>query len=202
MKEKILSKAKELFFKFGLRSVSMDDICRELGVSKKTIYLHFETKDKLIEDGMKLHKEEEIAVMKEIRTNAHNAIDELLCLSAHVAEMLTEVTPTLIYDCQKYYREIWTQFETLNNEYIYNDIHSNLKRGVAEGLYRDDFDIDVIAKLYLSLSSSLTNMDVFPSQKYSTKTVFQTFMMYHLRGIATPKGMEVLHHLLEKQQEL
>ncbi len=201
MKEKILSKAKELFFKFGLRSVSMDDICRELGISKKTIYLHFDTKDKLIEGGMKQHKEEEVAVMKAIRLNAHNAIDELLRLSQHVAEMLTELTPTLIYDCQKYYREIWTEFETLNNEYIYNDIHSNLKRGVAEGLYRDDFDIDIIAKLYLSLSSSVIDLDTFPSQKYNTRVVFQTYIMYHLKGIATPKGMEILHQLLEKQKE-
>jgi TetR/AcrR family transcriptional regulator, cholesterol catabolism regulator len=202
MKEKILSKAKELFFKFGLRSVSMDDICRELGVSKKTIYLHFDTKDKLIEDGMKQHKEEEIALMEDIRENANNAIDELLRLSGHVSEMLTELTPTLIYDCQKYYREIWTQFEELNNEYIYSHIYSNLKRGIVEGLYRADFDMDIVAKLYLNLSSSITNIDVFPAQKYNTKIVFQTFIMYHIRGIATPKGIAVLHHLLEKQKEL
>ena len=200
MRERILTKAKELFFKFGLRSVSMDDICRELGISKKTLYQHFETKDKLIKEGMTKQMEEDVCMMKNAQTNAFNAIDELLQLSEYVAAMLSELSPTLLYDCQKYYGSIWVEFEKINSEHIYNDIHRNLKRGITEGLYRNDFDIDIITKLYLGLSNNSTNVDIFPPQKYNTKAVFQTHIMYHIRGIATPKGMEVLHDLLEKQK--
>ena len=202
MKENILQKALELFFKFGLRSVSMDDISRELGISKKTLYQYFPTKDQLINDCMLLHMEGEKNSMAAIKANALNAIDELLQLTKHVTEMLSELTPTLIYDCQKYHRESWEAIEKFNNEHISNDIRCNIKRGVQEGLFRNDFDVEIVTKLYLGLSNAITNLNVFPPQKFNSTNVFETLMMYHIRGIATPKGLEILLMLLKDKEIL
>ena len=200
MKENILKKALELFFKFGLRSVSMDDISRELGISKKTLYQYFPTKDQLINDCMLLHMEGEKCSLAAIQVNAKNAIDELLQLTKHVTEMLSELTPRLIYDCQKYHRESWEAFEKFNNEHISNDIRCNIKRGVQEGLFRNDFDVEIVTKLYLGLSNAIIDVDVFPTQKFNTTNVFETLMMYHIRGIATPKGLEILFVLLKEKE--
>ena len=191
IKNNILLKVTVLFFKYGIKSVTMDDIARELGMSKKTLYQFFENKNDLLAQIMVCETERDIKMMHFVLTNSENAVDELMGFAKHGLEEFAKMktSPTIMYDLQKYYRDIWQQFETGINERMYEGTKNNIERGKQEGLYRTEMDADIIAKLYVGQMMSLINEDVFPSKSYDKIRLFLQYLIYHIYGIATPKGI-------------
>jgi TetR/AcrR family transcriptional regulator, cholesterol catabolism regulator len=198
MKEKIIKESTQLFFRFGVRSVSMDDIAKEIGISKKTLYVHFKDKDELIKECMLVHDVEEKQILKSFQRDAINAIDEMLRIAKYVERMLQKVSLTLIYDLQKYHREAWEMMNKMHNDDIFIEIKTNLERGIREGVYRDDFNVNIIAKIYVTTATLLTNSDFFSPSEYNIKDVIKTNILYHLHGIVSPKGRAILE-LMEKE---
>jgi TetR/AcrR family transcriptional regulator, cholesterol catabolism regulator len=191
-KEKIIKAATALFFKYGIRSVSMDDLAKELGMSKKTIYVHFKDKDELLKAAMLAHDEAEKEILKSFQQEATNAIDEMLRIAQYVERMLKQVSPTMLYDMQKYHREAWELMNKMHNEDIYKEILMNIERGIKEDLYRKDFNIDIVSKIYVNTAANCANSDLFPPNQYNMNDIVQTNIMYHLRGIVTHKGLALL----------
>ena len=148
---RILIKAESLFLRYGIKSVSMDDIARELGISKKTLYQSVENKKDLLMQVIQAHVANELEAMNTIQKEATDAIDEMLRITQYVLPTLRQMSPTVIYDMQKYYQEVWQLIEAYHNEEIFDMIKTNLERGINEDVYRDDFNTDIVAKLYLSL---------------------------------------------------
>ncbi len=192
MKEKIIQESTQLFFRYGLRSITMDDIARELSMSKKTLYLHFDNKNDLLMACMEEHDRKEKEILKTFQQEATNAIDEMIKIAKYLEQMLKKVSPTLIYDVQKYHREGWERMNKMHNEDVYHEIKTNMERGVKEGLYRDDFNIDIVAKIYVSTTLICTNPDFFPPEKYNMNDIVKTNIFYHLRGIVSHKGLALL----------
>jgi AcrR family transcriptional regulator len=191
-KEKIIKSATALFFRYGIRSVSMDDLAKELGMSKKTIYVHFKDKDELLRACMLAHDEEEKEILKSFQRDATNAIDEMLRIAKYVVRMLKQVSPTMIFDLQKYHRDAWEMMNKMHNEDIYKEIRTNIERGINEGLYRTDFNIDIVAKLYVNAAAACAIQEIFPPNQYQMNDIVQTNIMYHLHGIVSPKGLHIL----------
>ena len=200
IKNNILHKVTALFFKYGIKSVTMDDIARELGMSKKTLYQFFENKNDLLAQIMVCENERDEKMMCVVLENAENAVDEMMGFAKNGIEEFAKMktSSTIMYDLQKYYRDIWQQFETGINERIYIATKNNIERGKLEGLYRPEMDAEVIAKLYVGQLMSLINEDVFPSKSYDKVRLFQQYLIYHIYGIATPKGIALFESKMKE----
>ena len=182
--------------KYGIKSITMDDVSKELGISKKTLYQYVENKKDLIDKVMQQNFANELRDIAEIHQNSKDAIDEMLQVSKHVTQQLREMHPSVVYDLQKYYRESWQEMEKFHEEFIYGQIKQNIERGQQEGLYRLDLDPDIIAKLYVSKTMVIVDESTFPLREYNRETLFLEYIFYHIRGIASLKGLKLLekHH--------
>ncbi len=192
MKQQVLDKSKSLFMRYGIRSVTMDDIAREMGISKKTLYQVVENKSDLIEQIFQCHIEEEKSDIDQICQEAGDAVEEMLRIADYVLRKLREMPPAAVYDLRKYYRGTWKQVEALHQRYIYQLIRDNLERGMAQGVYRSTLNPDIIAKLYVGKASLVTDEETFPLSDYNIAELFQQYIDYHIHGITSPKGLKLL----------
>ena len=157
----------EIFMRYGIKSITMDDIARELGISKKTLYQHFDNKKDLVKKSTQFHIAGEQEDIEAISKSAENAIDEMVQISRYIKRKLAVLSPTTLFDFRKYYPESWQVFLDHKVKYIYNCIASNLERGIQEGLYREDLDVDVLAKIYVARLEIFADNEVFPFHKLS-----------------------------------
>lgn len=192
IKQQILNKSTALFMRYGIKSITMDDIARELGISKKTLYQYVENKSDLIGQIFQEKIRTEKQCMSDIREAATDAVDEILRIARYVIEELRQMSPTTMYDLRKYYRSTWRQMEALHQRHIYQLIRENLERGQAEGLYRQNLDVDIVAKLYVAKTSIVVDEELFPTQQYNIERLFEEYMMYHIHGVASAKGLALL----------
>lgn len=197
----ILAKVETLFMNYGIKSVSMDDISRHLGMSKKTLYQMVENKADLIHKVIRAHLENEKSVIDEICDNSGDAIQEMLMIASHVSRQLRDTNPSTVYDMQKYYPKVWMDFESLHKEYIYGRINKNITNGIGEGIYRSNIDPDIIARFYVGKSFIMVDEQIFPSKEYDKEALFLEFITYHIHGIASQKGLDLLEkHLKSREQ--
>ncbi len=192
LKDKIFLSTFDLFLKYGIKSVSMDDICRKLGISKKTIYTVIENKKDLIEKIIQLHITKDEEDINAITQSSETAVDEMCKIGRHVIKFLKEMKPSLIYDLQKYYPQAWDMIEDQHYGFIYRTIKANLERGQKEGLYLKSFDPDIIAKLYVEKTHCIADEEHFPSANYGRPQLFEQLFMYHMRGISSSEGLKLL----------
>lgn len=189
--KKIVTKSRELFMQYGIKSISMDEVARNLGISKKTLYQHVNNKADLIQKVMVTHITEEKEAMIIIHKNAKDAIDEMMQISQYVSELLQRVNPTVIYDLQKYYAKGWELMESLHFEHTYRSIKENIENGMQQGLYRPNLNADIIAKLYIGRIDLVVDKNLFPVGEYTISQIHKNAMTYHLYGIMTTQGIEL-----------
>jgi len=188
----ILLKVSEWYMKYGIKSMTMDDVARELGISKKTLYQYVTDKDdlvgKFIDNEIALRQKEIFNCFKV----GFNAVEELFEISLFMNKLMREQNPATEHDLRKYYPHHYQKIVKARREGIYNYILLNLKKGKTEGLYRAEMDEEIIAKLYLSRSEILHNNDLYTVEELTSVKIFLELIIYHVRGIATEKGIEVL----------
>ncbi len=188
----ILETAESLFFRYGVKSVTMDDVANELGISKKTLYQAVPTKAVLIDRIVENHIQAEVAMIEDQRAQAVNAIDEMLAVSRMVGDTLRRMTPLLLFDLRKYYRQSWVKINQLHRDHIYQIIRTNLVKGQEEGLYRSDFDPAVIARLYVIKALALIDEKYFPHDQHDKAELVANHLTYHLHGVLTEAGRQYL----------
>ena len=167
LKQRILHKVSEMFMRYGIKSVTMDDISRNLGISKKTLYQFVDNKADLLQQVFQQHIEDEVLAMEDIVRQSKDAIEETLNMAKYVTDLLRDMSPNTLYDLQKYYREIWQMMEVLHQQHIYKVIFNNLERGIKETLYREDIDPDIIARLYAGCNAIIVDEAIFPLPGHS-----------------------------------
>lgn len=187
---KTLEIAKKLFLKFGVRSVTMDDISKEAGVSKKTIYSMVTNKAQLIEFVVDRYMASETKDIIKIKEEASDALDEMIKITEHVIFFLRNFKPSLTYDLKKYYTASWDKVEKIHFNFIRETIHSNIERGKQEGIYRKVVKEEIISQLYLQLSYSLVNDELFPIKTFTKVELYENFIDYHMHGILSKTGLE------------
>ncbi|GAB5538653.1 MAG: TetR/AcrR family transcriptional regulator [Salibacteraceae bacterium] len=198
--KEILSKTVGLFMKYGIKSMTMDDIARQLGISKKTLYIYVSDKNDLVVKTMQSivqHEKDLVSCMTESETNA---IDQLFEISKGVAQKFGSIHPSINYDLQKYHPEAWKIFSDFHNVFIHGCIQENIKQGMKQGLYRDNLDPFLIAHFYSSQVPMCSDGELFPSDKYSFPQIHLEMMRYHIRGIASEKGLEYLKAKVKKEK--
>lgn len=197
-KQWILEKSRDLFMKYGLKSVTMDDLAQRMGISKKTIYQHIDNKADLVHQTIMMFTCEEEAAIAKIRDVADDAIHEMLLIAKHATQMMRGINPSAIYDLKKYYRKSWDTMEKMTQQHIFNVIKNNLEQGVKQGVYRTDFNEDIVARFYVAKTLMVVDEDLFPLKQYNKEELFKEFINYHIHGIASPKGLALLEKHLVK----
>jgi len=148
-KEQLVEAAKNLFMKYGIRSVSMDDVCRQVGISKKTLYEHIDTKAELVDLAVQAQCEEETDFMNNMLKENDDALEIMVNIGRYIIQMVKGMKPGVMYDLQKYYGATYTKWDKEHSEFIHDHLMENMKLGVNQGYYRPDIDTEVIARLYV-----------------------------------------------------
>ena len=198
MKEKILKKAIDLFLSFGFKSVTMDDIANELAISKKTIYAHFSTKLKLVKATTFYVFEQINSGISDICTINQNPIEEVYLIKSLVTEQLKGEKNSPQYQLQKYYPKIFETLKQKQFESVNKCITANLKKGIEQGVYRKGIDINLITRLYFNGIMGIKNVELFPINEFNVTYLMDSYLEYHIRAIATEKGLEILQKILKK----
>lgn len=188
---KIIIAAQKLFMRFGIKSVSMDDIARELGVSKKTVYKYFSSKKELVKQILLHQFDEENRVLEGIKAKRVNAIEEMLMITAYVKEVLSQYKPTIIYDLRKYHKEAWNVMEEMHKKCVFGAIRENIVQGKKEGLYRSELNPEMIAQIYTTVTLSMFSESGITHYTESLVPIYKTYIDYHLHALMTPKGLKI-----------
>jgi len=185
----ILDGTIDLFYEFGIKNLNMDDISRQLKISKKTLYQFAKSKEDLIEklfyyDDLKWEQK-----ISEIKIGNLNAIDVLIQVSIVVSEQMGRFDPKLKFEMKKYYETVFHKFMQQKQAHIFEQISSNIKKGIAEGLYRDNLNIELVAGLYVRNLVDMHNKDYCFVENITFDQVFEAMFENHIRAISTVEGI-------------
>ncbi|MBO9570877.1 MAG: TetR/AcrR family transcriptional regulator [Chitinophagaceae bacterium] len=197
MKERIQDKAKDLFHRYGFKSVTMDEIASQLGVSKKTIYQYYSDKDELVEAVIRHLTSFSRQLCDQSRASSKDAVHELFLAMDIVQQILADMNPSMMYDLQRSHPNAYNVFLDFRNKYLQDMIISNLKKGIEEGLYRPDINTEIFAKMRLEGLMLGFNQDIFPPSKFNLAEAQKITIEHFLFGVATLKG----YHLILKYKE-
>jgi len=193
MKEKILHKATEMFLNLGFKSVTMDDIAHELGISKKTIYQHFKNKTELVEASSIFVFDSISHGIDKICSLQKNPIEEIYDIKQFVMHHLKNDKSSPQYQLQKYYPKIYTTLKKKQFEVMQECVLDNLNRGINQDLFRSDIDLEFISRIYFNSILAIKDKDLFPESLLPMDKLMEEFLEYHLRGICTLKGLEIIN---------
>lgn len=199
MRNKIVEISNELFLNLGFKSVTMDDIANNLGVSKKTIYKYFKNKTELVDAATDYTFKVITNGIDTICALKQNPIDELFDVKKFVMKHLKDEKSSPQYQLQKYYPKIYLSLKKRQFEVMQECVIENLKYGKELGVYRENIDVEFISRIYFNGLIGIKDKDMFPLNNYSMKTLMNFYYEYHLRGICTEKGIKQLEYQLEQQ---
>lgn len=196
--EKWLKRVAELFMRFGIKALTMDDVARELGISKKTLYQFVESKDELVNKVIEGHISVECKRTEIMSQTATDALDEMMMVFRENMVDMQSMKANFIFDLQKYHRSAWERIQTYQKEFLYKMVLNNLRRGVQEGLYRDNFNLDVVAKLHLVQTFGIFDEDWFPKPPYSFDDLFKESIISYIHSIVSETGLKIFHEKLKE----
>lgn len=194
MKKEILNKASELFLTLGFKSVTMDDIANALSISKKTLYKYYGNKQSLVEETTNQMHESCLREICLINDKGYSAIRENLEIKKMFRELFKNVSSSPLFQLKKYYPKIHEKITTVQIVTFSEFVKDNLKKGISEGFYRADLNIDVYADFYLSLMYSIYEKEIPHTDFLALE---HEALIYHTRAIATPIGLQELENQLK-----
>jgi len=184
----LLTKSRAMFMRHGVKTLTMDDIAKEMGMSKKTIYQFVSNKAELVKLTVEDYLEEEKRELNLILTGTGNSVEEMIKMVAYFLNVVRDFNATSLYDLQKHYPETWQILNEYRFQYMRERLIENINTGIQQGDYRTDLNADIISKIYLSATELLYNQTLFPTNEYPFIKIYREFMTYHLCGILTQKG--------------
>lgn len=188
----IIERSSLIYLKYGIKSVTMDDLANQLGMSKKTIYKYFEDKNDLINTIILRTLNFEEKMCYKIQNKSENALEALIEISRMVIQRLNNVNPTIFFDLQKHHNEAWQILEKHKWNFVLNAVRSNLNRGINEKLYRDDLNVEIIARLYIATIDTIMNPEVYDWPNFQFQELFKEIMRFHFQGLVNENGRNYL----------
>ncbi|MFI5136256.1 MAG: TetR/AcrR family transcriptional regulator [Sphingobacteriales bacterium] len=192
-KERIIQGGEELFLTSGIKSITMDDIARHLGMSKKTIYQFFKDKNELVMALTKKKLQEDEDRVSEIISKSANVIEEMINMMKCSEDIFARINPIVIHELQKYHPEAWKQFQSFKSEVLVHTLEELLSKGVKQGYIRPEIDVKIIARMRVNQVELGFNNSVFPAAEFNTWKVQQQFHEHFNYGICTLKGYKLLN---------
>lgn len=199
--EKILVGVEELFFRFGVRSVTMDDIAKHIGMSKKTIYQCYTDKDEMVFMLMQKQVKHHEITFGGIQKNAANVIEEVFAIMKEISSYLSRINPLLMYELQKYYPKAWSLFKGLKENFIQKMVETSINNGKEQGIVRQDINTKILARLRMEEVEMAFNPVVYPPDKFNHVEVQMALTEHFLYGICTLKGHKLINKYKQIQEE-
>lgn len=194
--ENILDKVFEMYNRYGIKSVTMDDVASMLGMSKKTLYQFVTDKKDLVEKVIERLIEQKDCQQKEVYGKSLNAIEEIFELAQIMNDHVKNYNPTMEFDLKKYYPILHQRISQIRRDKMYNSVYTNLKKGIENGIYRAEMDVDIITKIFVSRVELSFDNPLFLPDEITSAKVFKEMMTYHLHGICNSNGLEILKEKL------
>lgn len=198
---RIVDGAEELFSRYGLKSVTMDDISRHVGMSKKTIYQNFEDKNKIIYAVMQNEMTKQQNCFIEFGTTAKDPVHEMVMMMQYLEKTFRRFNPNLFYDMQKHYPDVWHMFREFKISCALESIMSNLERGKELGLYRKTVNSKILGIMRLEEVECAMDPSIFPPEKFTIHEVQVQMLEHFLHGICTLRGHRLVNKYLQINEE-
>lgn len=198
-KNQILEESYKLFHQFGIKSITMDDIAKHLSISKKTLYKHFKSKKDIVYEVMKKQIDYTETFSLKVFSESDNAIHELFRVMEMIRKIFHGMNASLLFDLQKYHPKSWRLMEDHQRNFVQDLIGKTLQRGMEEGLFRKDLNVNILIKLRLEEMKSAFDPIIFPSTEYNMEEVQIVLMEHFILGITTLEGHEMV---LEYQKKM
>lgn len=197
-KKHLLQNALNVFMKKGIKCINMDEMAKELGISKKTLYLFVKDKEDLVNQATDVFCDKEDVAIEKITSQNLNAIEESLAIKKWVLSVTHGIHPSVGYDLEKYHPAVAKKMQLNRSKNVYKTIHDNIIKGQKEGLYRQDLNAEIITKIYIGRMEIFFDENLFPSSRYLISDLYLEAFEYHIRGIASEKGIQQLESAIEK----
>lgn len=191
LKEHIINQADKLFCQYGIKSVTMDDIARHLGISKKTIYQHFRDKNAIVVDLMRSKMDNQVCVMEECIGISENAVHEVFLAVTEMGQLLSNINPMLFYDLQKYHPEAWQFYVIFREKKLFGVINNNLKRGMAEGNYRQKINPEILTWMRIGQIDTVFSQTTYPGH-FNISALMTEITEHFLYGVCSPAGFKLI----------
>jgi AcrR family transcriptional regulator len=201
-KEKILQGAEDLFIKYGIRSISMDDIARHLSVSKKTLYQHFVDKDELVTMVIQAHLEDHKKTFEDITKESENSIDELFRIGDCLRKQNQDSNPSVLFDIQKFHPKAWNVWMEFKKNFIKCSVARNITQGIEEGHFRPEINAELMASYRLATIEIVHGDQVFSKDKFSLAEVHYQIFEHFVYGLCTEKGKKLYQKYKENNHKL
>ncbi len=199
--ERITEVSYRLFRKHGISYITMDDIASELGMSKKTLYEQFKSKEEIIYHSIKANHEQKQLLHKQILKEAANVIEGMIALMQQVIREIEAINPVMPQEIKRFYPNVWQKIQQDHRYRNYRDIVRLLDKGKEQELFLSDINTDIVTKLFLVQVKHITDYDLFPISEYSRVQLFKHIFIHFIRGIATQKGQELTDRLVRRYDE-
>lgn len=190
-RNKILKGAEELFMRYGVRSITMEEIARHLGISKKTLYQYFADKDDIVSSTTQEHMVLQQSQYEKIENESKNSVEELVKLSFCLRENLKGMNPSLLFDLQKYHQKAWNVWVEFKNKTIRESVVRNLNRGIEQGHFRPEINPDILSIVRLESIQFGFNEQLFPREKFNLPEVQMHMLEHFIYGLLTDKGRKL-----------
>lgn len=201
VRARILETASRMFRTYGIKSVTMFDISRECGVSKKTVYEHFKDKEELVQDGVRFLLNRHEQHLEDFRQHSANAIEELLKEVRYIEQVGNTINPVMLFEMQKYLPDIWKDVEVFRQERLLQAITANLERGMREDLYRKDLKLNIMARMRLLQLDMAFEPSQFPAAQFNMHEVMKEIAIHFILGVTTMKGRKLAAAYLQIKED-
>lgn len=199
-KKEIIAQATAVYLKYGIKSVTMDEMARQLGISKKTLYSFVADKNELVEQCVLMSHADEVCRIADISTRYTNAIDEILEISRSVAGELKRIHPSIFFDLAKYHPNALKLMNTHKHDYVRGCVMNNLRKGIEQGLYRANLNVEILSTIYLATIDHIMLGEIFDERETSLDLIYKEYFRYHIKGIASARGIEYLNELIQNDE--
>lgn len=198
--EKILEKAEALFMKYGIRSVTMDDIARHLAVSKKTLYQYFADKDDLVYKVSAVFLDRTFGQYDAIAQNSKNSVEELSKISVCIKCDMENMNPSMLFDLQKYHAKAWSLWSEHKKKVISETVIRNIRKGIEDGYFRPEVNPEILALTRIALIENAFDAEIFPRDRFTMADVQSQLFDFFVHGLCTEKGKKLYQKYKENTQ--
>ena len=201
-KRELILKASDVYMKYGIKSITMDDMARQLGVSKKTLYQFVKDKNDLVEQCILFNHMVEYEEIERITEESENAIEQMMLISKYIIGTLEKIHPSIFFDLSKYHPSAMQMMQKHKDKFVCGTVEENLELGIKQGLYRNNINVKVISTVWLTLIDSVLLADRVQDKSLRPFEVYSEIFRYHIRGIASENGLEYLIELIKNDDSL
>ncbi|MGA2824267.1 MAG: helix-turn-helix domain-containing protein [Bacteroidales bacterium] len=184
----ILEQVRRLYHRYGIKSVTMDDVAEHLCISKKTLYKYFTDKEDLVRNIVMMDHSKRNKFFQEIKNKDLNAIEELFEVYRMINTMFRDYNASMEYDIRKYYPDLYSKVKEIRRNKMYNTMYINMNKGKKEGLYRKELNSKIIARLHVFKVENMFDNDIFTMEELISVKVFNEVFVYHMQGIMSENG--------------